>query len=717
VILRASLARTAAFAALYAAATIAGRMTTIGDSRLSMVWPAAGVAVVWFCAQRRSGHRWADVVALTTIVLAANLLTGNGTGLALGVFLTIANLVQTLVFTSLLARRRPTMWGAGGDARLSGGRELGDVLGISVVAAAASAAVGVTGLWLLTDQVNGFTVIGWLGRQATGMFVLGTLGLWFGPAVAGFRARHGSLAGWCRSAYRGVRAASPWRVMEYVAVTVCSVGLYLVAFVFDNGLPLAFPLIAVTVWAAARMSTGFVVAHSVVLGAAAVLFTLQGHGPMATIAEPHLRALVAQAFVLMITVVGLALALGRDERAALIDELAAQKEQAAGQAALNRTIIDSMADGLAVINANGRIMMRNPAAVRLVGPSGARSTSRQIRDRLRNLDGTRIADEDMPHTQALRGESVQSVDLKLLDPDRLDGRIVRVTATALPDGHGDRSAVVLYQDVTAERRRIDELASFAGVVAHDLRTPLTSVEGWTEMAAEAMAMVDSLAAAPSERAAIERARQSLTRVARSSGQMRGLINDLLAHAAAGDAALAPTRVELSEIVAEVARARADAALAGGHAVPCFTMEAHHAVQADPVKIRQLLDNLIGNAVKYTAPGLTPELTITSSRRGDTVEITIADNGIGIPAGQHEAIFDSFHRAHHDSAYAGTGLGLAICQRIVARHGGTISATDNPGGGSRFTFTMPVAPRPAALEAEPTPGASTAGQPPKVLIAA
>lgn len=73
-----------------------------------------------------------------------------------------------------------------------------------------------------------------------------------------------------------------------------------------------------------------------------------------------------------------------------------------------------------------------------------------------------------------------------------------------------------------------------------------------------------------------------------------------------------------------------------------------------------------------------------------VRVCVADNGIGIPEGQHDAIFANFHRAHLGSGYLGTGLGLAICQRIVERHGGTIAASDNPGGGSRFVFTLPAA---------------------------
>jgi signal transduction histidine kinase len=123
-----------------------------------------------------------------------------------------------------------------------------------------------------------------------------------------------------------------------------------------------------------------------------------------------------------------------------------------------------------------------------------------------------------------------------------------------------------------------------------------------------------------------------------------------------------------------------------------------------VLVRQLLDNLIGNAVKYTAPGAAPEITITSAPTADgRIRVEVTDRGIGIPPGQHEAIFGNFHRAHRGEAYTGTGLGLTICERIVERHGGTIVATDNPAGpGTRVSFTLPAASTRASAPGEPVP---------------
>ena len=91
-----------------------------------------------------------------------------------------------------------------------------------------------------------------------------------------------------------------------------------------------------------------------------------------------------------------------------------------------------------------------------------------------------------------------------------------------------------------------------------------------------------------------------------------------------------------------------------------------------------------------APGTVPEIEVSGEREGDLVRVAVADNGIGLPAGEHELVFTEFHRAHHRE-YDGSGLGLAICRRIATRHGGTIRAYDNPAGrGTVFYLTLPAA---------------------------
>ena len=116
-------------------------------------------------------------------------------------------------------------------------------------------------------------------------------------------------------------------------------------------------------------------------------------------------------------------------------------------------------------------------------------------------------------------------------------------------------------------------------------------------------------------------------------------------------------------------------------------------------LRHVLDNLIGNALKYVQPGRTPKVDVSASPAGTGwVRIEVADRGIGMPDADKPYVFESFHRAHAGQSYGGTGLGLAICRRVIDRHGGSITVVDNPGGGSRFSFTVRGAPIPSEAPA-------------------
>ncbi|GAA3236159.1 ATP-binding protein [Dactylosporangium siamense] len=661
-----SLGRTLAWSVLCLLATFAGRLTIMDGTSLSLVWPAAGVTVLWFSMQRRARLRWADPLMLAAITLAVNMATGAP--LVLALWFVAANLTQVAVFLRVHARLSPQLWGAGGDAPLSRATDLWRLLFATVAGTLAGAAIGPPAVWLVSGHVSWVDAAVWFTRNTVSILLI---------AAVGLRVGHHWRGGW------QVRRISPLRLAEYGALIVCSLSAYVIAFAVNHGLPLAFPLLAVTVWAGLRLHTTFVVLHDLCLGAVAVLFTLHGDGPFATIESHQARALVAQAFVGMVAIVGLSIALGRDERSELLRQLTDTGRAAAAQAQLLTTIVDSMSDGVAVIRADGTWAMRNPASVALLG--GVTSGTGTIADPghygLFHPDGTPLPDADMAHTRALAGEDVHNMELLVRNSGVPDGRIVSVSARRLL---GDDGVVVVFHDVTAERRQRDELAAFAGVVAHDLLNPLTTIDGWAEN------LDDTLRGMP-DTAAQRDATDSLSRIVRASGRMRHLINDLLAYTTTRNAVIAPVDVRLRDLVVDVTTARAD--LAGAATAPLFTLGRLHDVHADPVLLRQLVDNLIGNAVKYTAPGVVPRIEICSVRvEGDLVRVEITDNGIGIPAGQHEAIFNNFHRAHRSGGYAGTGLGLAICKRIVERHGGSITATDNPDGGSRFVFTLPKATR-------------------------
>jgi signal transduction histidine kinase len=289
-------------------------------------------------------------------------------------------------------------------------------------------------------------------------------------------------------------------------------------------------------------------------------------------------------------------------------------------------------------------------------------------------DGSPVAFPDRPSSRALRGESVHDAEMRVTRPDGTE-RIVSVSAIPLPrdELRGRTRALVLFRDISTEHARREELSAFAGVVAHDLRNPLAAIDGWTEMLADEL---DAGTLTP------DLNRQFVSRVRSSSRRMHQLIRDLLAHATSGQRDLDVSRVDIGHLVAEVAAAR--------HAERSVRAEPIPPVLADPVLVRQVLDNLIGNALKYVAPGVEPEVVVRGCRSdARLVTVHVADNGIGIPEGERERVFEEFHRAHYRD-YEGSGLGLAIVRRIIARHDGTIVAAPNPAGrGSVFQFTLPA----------------------------
>jgi two-component system sensor histidine kinase KdpD len=122
------------------------------------------------------------------------------------------------------------------------------------------------------------------------------------------------------------------------------------------------------------------------------------------------------------------------------------------------------------------------------------------------------------------------------------------------------------------------------------------------------------------------------------------------------------------------------------------------VRFDALLIERVLVNLLENAAKYTPPGA--RVTVAAEVIGDHLSVSVSDNGPGLPAGREEAVFQKFTRGVRESATPGVGLGLAICRAIVESHQGKIVGANRPGGGARFTFTLPLGiPPQAAAEAE------------------
>jgi signal transduction histidine kinase len=220
----------------------------------------------------------------------------------------------------------------------------------------------------------------------------------------------------------------------------------------------------------------------------------------------------------------------------------------------------------------------------------------------------------------------------------------------------------------------DELRALMTMASHDLKSPLTSIQAHVEMLREDYA--PDLG---------ESFQQDLASIDRGLRRMGQLAQDLLDYARA-DHTLSPAPTSLREIAGDVivehVSPKAQVTVVG--TLPT--------VVADAALLRHVLDNLVGNAIKYSPAGVTARVEIRAHSRADgATRIEVADRGIGIPAADRPKVFDAFHRCANRDGRPGTGLGLAICRRIVERHGGRIGVTDNPGGGSRFWFTLPQSP--------------------------
>jgi signal transduction histidine kinase len=227
--------------------------------------------------------------------------------------------------------------------------------------------------------------------------------------------------------------------------------------------------------------------------------------------------------------------------------------------------------------------------------------------------------------------------------------------------------------------RVNQLKSeFLASMSHELRTPLNAIVGFSRLLEEQN--VGTLNAEQMN---------YVQHVAKASHHLLALINDILdlSKIEAGYLELNPECFELSEALAEVLSTIRPLARTKNINM-AIRVSNRDTIYADRLRFKQILYNLLSNAIKFT-----PEfgdVSIDYSKKATSVLINVADNGIGIPVDEQEAIFEKFHQAHAYASEAkeGSGLGLAITRRLVEAHGGSIWVASRPGFGARFSFTLP-----------------------------
>lgn len=244
------------------------------------------------------------------------------------------------------------------------------------------------------------------------------------------------------------------------------------------------------------------------------------------------------------------------------------------------------------------------------------------------------------------------------------------------------------EDVTERRRlarqlaeamrelelRNRELQDFASVASHDLQEPLRKIQAFSGRLTTACG--DTL---PAE------ARDYLVRIQGAASRMSTLIRDLLSLTRVMTRGQTFERVDLQAITNAVLIDMEEAIARSGATVSVGAMAW---LDADPTQMRQLLQNLVGNAIKFRSPSPCV-IKVSSERSPEGCRLSVEDNGIGFASEHAERIFDPFQRLHARGEFEGTGIGLALCRRIMTRHGGTIHAVSRPGGGARFVATFPA----------------------------
>jgi PAS domain S-box-containing protein len=355
-------------------------------------------------------------------------------------------------------------------------------------------------------------------------------------------------------------------------------------------------------------------------------------------------------------------------------------------------IFNSAPDGMHVIDRDYNVIRVNLAYCKLVGKKQNEIQGHKCYD---VFTGKLCHTEQCPLTQICKGAKRVEVDAR---KTRADGEIIPciVTATPFRDPGGKLTGIIeVTRDIsnwknierslsaTAKKLRLrnTELEDFAHVISHDLQEPLMLIQAFSERIRKKCATE-----LPAQ------GHDYLEHIEHSTQRMKSLINGLLQYSRVSSKANPFESVNLKDVTNSVLE---DLALRieKQSAILCIDPNLP-SIEADPLQMRQLFQNIIGNSLKYHHQQRKPEISIEShpfsnpSHNQNYIRITVKDNGIGFNAKYENKIFDIFQRLHTRRQFQGTGIGLSICKKIVERHRGTITAQGTPEEGATFTITLP-----------------------------
>ena len=369
----------------------------------------------------------------------------------------------------------------------------------------------------------------------------------------------------------------------------------------------------------------------------------------------------------------------RTERHAFVERLDAAEEAAFDVERTAHALFESVSVGLLLIDADGTYSAYNKRQRELLDiafPGGHEGHAGQD-GFVYDADQTRaLSQEEVPCARATAGEEFDDA-LIWIGEDAEARRALSVSARTVHDRSGALTGAVLaYNDVTELIRAVNVKDEFVSTVSHELRTPLTSALAYLELLEESVEQLPE-------------ARQQVTAARRSMLRLSQLVADLIfsTRASSGSPLIDPFEVDLATIVREaVEAAMVDAAGAG------VRLSSDHPdtvdVLADGIRLRQVLDNLIANAILYSRPDGHVDVTLVESDQ--QVVLTVVDDGEGIDAEDVGEVFGRFFRGQNARRrqIGGTGLGLHIVRTIVEAHGGRVSFDSTAGVGTTVRVELP-----------------------------
>ncbi len=352
--------------------------------------------------------------------------------------------------------------------------------------------------------------------------------------------------------------------------------------------------------------------------------------------------------------------------AGMFDLLEHDKEQL-------RAILSGMVEGVIAIDDERRVLFANDRAGELLGFEPDAAVKSPLPDVTRQLAFTEIVEKGVAQTEPYREE------LELKGPPQ---RSVAVYVSRFP-GHGAPGAVIVLHDTTdlrqAERLRQDFVAN----VSHELKTPLAVIKSSVE------ALVDGATDEPEARDMF------LSQVTREADRLEELIQDLLslARIESGNLGLEPQAIPLGTAITDCVerhQPRAEAKTLTMVEKPPADAPQNVTAWADPDALRQVMDNLVDNAIKYTPNG--GRITVRWSATSETVSFEVEDTGVGIPPDDLPRVFERFYRVDkaRSRSVGGTGLGLAIVKHLVQAMKGTVRVASTISKGTTFRVTLPRA---------------------------